>query len=93
MEKSMWFTAIKGCQSHGQRLANEVPTNNEPISPGPCVNAMAFNAFCRYLLCARLGEPQGQYFVDAPLRPVQRTTLRTPRVFLIGCNMDSTTPL
>ena len=42
----MWFTSMSGTsKAMAKDLENDVPTNREPISPGPLVKAMAFNAF------------------------------------------------
>ena len=48
----MWFTAINGIpNANAIDLAKELPTKSDPISPGPCVNAIADNcSFCIFAL-------------------------------------------
>ena len=42
----MWFTSISGIFSpKAKDFAKEIPTNKEPISPGPRVKAIADNCF------------------------------------------------
>ena len=42
----IWFTAIRGMfKAIAIDFAKEVPTNNDPINPGPLVKAMALKSF------------------------------------------------
>ena len=44
-----WFESDMGNQDND--LANDPPTNKEPINPGPCVKAIAVNcSFCIFAL-------------------------------------------
>ena len=49
----IWFTSIKGiCKPKAKDFAKEVPTNKDPIKPGPLVNAIADKSSLVIFACA-----------------------------------------
>ncbi len=59
----MWFTAIRGIFSaKAIDLAKELPTNKEPIKPGPCVKAMADNCSLEILAFFKAASITGTIF-------------------------------
>lgn len=57
--------------ARAKAFENEVPTNNEPKSPGPRVNAIAFICFFVYLLALRQHRRQVLCFADVHVMQVQ----------------------
>ncbi len=50
----IWFTSISGMfNPRAKDFAKEVPTNKEPIRPGPLVNAMADSCFLSIFALAK----------------------------------------
>ena len=56
---------VKEYQRHLNDLAKEVPTNREPSSPGPFVNAIEVRSLVQYELLWQF-RLLGQYFLDVP---------------------------
>lgn len=68
----MWLTSISGIsKAKAIALANDVPTNKDPKSPGPRVKAMAFSSFLLYSHRVKTYQPPERYVVGELGMPIQ----------------------